>query len=229
MSGIFYSIGMGPGDPELVTQKAILTLAQCEVVAVPDSQGSENVVLGIAGSLAAGKTVVYCDAPMIRDKAAIDRCHQQSARMLADYLDCGQNVAFLTLGDPSIYSTANYVQRHLDAMGHTTRMIPGVPSFCAVAARLNQPLCEAGQSLHIIPATAGAVEQALQTSGTQVFMKAGKNIRHIKQALIESGNGKTAQAVERCGMAEEKVHWNLDTLDEDASYFSIVIVKEAQP
>jgi len=225
MKGIFYSVGMGPGDSELMTRKAISIINTCEVIAVPDSQGSENVVLGIAGELADGKIIVCCDSPMIRDQAVIDRCHRSNAENLATYLDQGLSIAYLTLGDPSIYSTAIYIQRHLIDLGYDTRMVPGVPSFCAVAARLNQPLCESSQSLHIIPATIEAVEQALQSTGTQIFMKAGKNIRHIKQALKQQS--KIAQAVERCGMRDEKVHCNLDTLDEQASYFSVVIVKEA--
>ncbi len=225
MKGVFYSVGMGPGDPELMTRKAISIINTCEVIAVPDSQGSENVVLGIAGELADGKIIVCCDSPMIRDQAVIDRYHRSNAKKLAAFLDQGLDVAFLTLGDPAIYSTAIYIQRQLTELGYDTQMIPGVPSFCAVAARLNQPLCEASQSLHIVPATRESVEQALHATGTQVLMKAGKNISHIKKALKKQS--KIAQAVERCGMRDEKVHCNLDTLDDQASYFSVVIVKEA--
>lgn len=227
MKGIFYSIGLGPGDPELMTLKAVTAIGRCPVVAVPDSRGNENVALAIAGAYLQGKTLVYCDSPMVRDTSLIERSHRSNADQLAGYLDQGQDIAYLTLGDPSIYSTANYIQDHLMARGYAVEIIPGVPSFCAVAASLKQPLCEGDEALHIVPASEKTIDDALQLPGTHVIMKAGKSIPLIKQAIVRQN--RQAVAVERCTMSDERIHRSLDTLSEQASYFSIIIVKENQP
>ena len=227
LKGIFYSIGLGPGDPELMTLKAVATIGRCPIVAVPDSRGSENVALAIAGAHLQGKTLVYCDSPMVRDNDLIVQSHRSNAEKLAAFLDQGQDIAYLTLGDPSIYSTANYIQDHLMDMGYGVEIIPGIPSFCAVAARLKQPLCEGDEALHIVPASEKTIDEALQLPGTQVIMKAGKSIPLIRQAIVRQN--RHAVAVERCTMSNERIHRSLDTLSEQASYFSIIIVKENQP
>lgn len=220
--GKFFSVGTGPGDPKLITYRAVETIRNCEIIAVPNSGAAENVVLKIVAEHVKDKRVIACDMPMIRDKAKLAEYHRASAEQLAAYLDCGQNVAFLTLGDPTIYSTTMYVHQQLQSMGYDTEVISGVPSFCAVAAKLNIPLCEGGEMLHIIPASYEDVTGALAYSGNKVLMKSGKSMAKTKAMLAD----KPAMAVECCGMENEKIHRDLTDLDENSSYFSVLVIKE---
>ena len=109
--GVFYSVGTGPGDPELLTYQAAKTMEKCAIIALPNSGAAENAVLTIVSPYIEGKTVVYCDMPMVRDKALVLAAHEKVARDLSVYLEAGQDVDFLTLGDHRIYSNAMYVHR----------------------------------------------------------------------------------------------------------------------
>lgn len=224
MTGIFYSVGVGPGDPELITYKATKTIKNSDIIVVPDSGAGKNVALEIAKNWTVGKQIVSLSMPMMRNQCELEQYHTQAAQTIAQLLEEGKQVSFLTLGDPSIYSTAMYLHRKLSSMGYQTKIIPGVPSFCAAAAALNQPLCEGGEPLHILPASYHDINPALDYEGTKVLMKSGKSIEKVKEALEQKGI--SAVAVERCGMPGEKIHLSLDSLDHTSSYFSIVIAKE---
>lgn len=224
--GVFYSVGVGPGDPKLMTFLAAETIAQCQVIALPDSGAKDNAAQQIAAPWLEGKELLFCSMPMTRDRQKLLAAREAAADQVAAVLEQGKDVAFLTLGDPSVYATPMYLHRILKEKGYRTKMVPGVPSFCAVAASLDVPLCEGGEPLHVIPASYSDLEQALSLPGTKVLMKSGKSIAEVKER-IDSGSME-AMAVERCGMEGEKRHYSLDTLQNGASYFSVVLVKEKQ-
>lgn len=194
------------------------------VVALPQSGAQENAALKAAGQFVQDKPLLYCDMPMTRDEKKLEASHAASAKQVAELLDMGKNVAFLTLGDPSIYATPMYLHRRLQRQGYETCLVPGVPSFCAVAAALNTSLCEGGEMLHILPASYPDMDKALDYEGNKVLMKSGKQMRQVLEKL--EGKHMQAMAVERCGMEGERVHPDLSSLDENASYFSVVVVKE---
>lgn len=222
-SGTFYSVGVGPGDPMLITLKAIAVIEACEIIAVPNSGSGENLALKIAEKYIGGKQILSCEMPMMRDKTRLDEHHDRVAHMLAEHLEKGEDVAFLTLGDPTIYSTAMYIHQRLKGDGFATKIIAGVPSFCAAAASLGVALCEGGEMLQIVPASYPNVDSALELSGNKVLMKSGKSFASLKEKL----HGKNAMMVERASMKDdgEKIHPRLDEAD-DAGYFSLIIVKE---
>lgn len=224
MKGTFYCVGIGPGDPRLITFLAAETIRNCAVAALPSSGAKENAALKIAEEFLEGKELLYCDMPMTRDKAKLEESHRKAAGQVAQYLKEGKDVAFLTLGDPTIYSTPMYLHHILESLGYPTKIIPGIPSFCAVAAALNTSLCEGGEMLHVIPASYPDVDCALALDGNKVLMKSGKSMGEIKKKINTATAD--AMAVECCGMANEKIHPTLDTLDETSSYFSVVVVKE---
>lgn len=224
--GKLYSVGVGPGDPELMTAKAIRILRVCDIVAAPQSDGGGQTALDIASRYIEGKPVRLFDMPMTHDKAARNASHDAAADAVCALLDEGKNVAFLTLGDPTVYSTAWYVHRRVAARGYETEIVPGVPSFCAAAARLGQALCEDGEMLHIIPASHGRELEGLALPGSKVLMKAGRGVLRVREALRESGQLKNAALVERCGMEGERVVRDMDELHEPSGYFSIILVKE---
>ncbi len=225
MNGKFYSVGVGPGDPMLITYKAVDTIKNSDIIVAPKSGATENIALKIAKSHIKGKDVLECDMPMIRDKQKLNDNHDEVANSIAKLLDEGKTVSFLTLGDPSIYSSAMYIHKRLTKKGYETVLIPGITSFCAAAASLNTSLCEREEVLHIIPASYPDTDKALALTGNKVLMKSGKSIVEIKQKLTNYPHGNTAMMVECASMENEKVHTNLQNIDESASYFSIILMK----
>lgn len=225
MKGKLYGVGVGPGDPKLMTYKAVETIQKCQVVAVPKSGDSEQVALNIAKEFIKNQILIDCYMPMIRDKEALRKQHEEVVSELKGYLDKGQDIAFLTLGDPTIYSTYMYIHRLIKEMGYETEIIPGISSICSVAAALNDSLCEGSDCLHIIPASYKGKEDYLDLEGTKVLMKTGRSMEKVKQHLKEKGLYERARAVECASMPNEKIHESLDTVEE-SSYFSVIVVKE---
>ena len=124
---------------------------------------------------------------MTKDKNTVDRNRDEIAKQIIDILKEGKDIAFLTLGDPSVYSTYWYIHQRVVTQGYQAQMIAGVPSFCAVAAKLGISLAEAEQPLHIIPGSYPCTEQMLQTEGTKVIMKTGRSVEQVKELLKQYG------------------------------------------
>ena len=143
----------------------------------------------------------------------------------AELLEEGKNLVFLTLGDPTVYSTGIYIYQRLKKMGYQGEIFSGIPSFCAVAARLEIPLAENRQELHVLPASYG-IEEKLKLPGTKVLMKTGKQMAQVKAVLKEEGQ--QAKMVMNCGLDGEKIYKCTEEIPEDAGYFSIVIAKEKE-
>ena len=225
--GSFYCVGVGPGDPELITVKAVRTLEKCHVIAVPRTHGSDTLALDIA-RLAAdldGKEILPLDISMTRDEEKRAAEYDKAAESIAEHLDAGEDVAMPNIGDVSIYSTCSYVQERLEKMGFVSVMVPGVPSFCAVAARLGTSLTDRDLPLHIIPGGMSDIDGELRLKGTKVLMKTGRQTAKVRGALERSGRLDSACMVVNCGMADERVFRDISVLPEDAGYFATIIVK----
>ena len=132
-------------------------------------------------------------------------------------------MAFLTLGDPTVYSTYLYVHKRVQADGYPTKIVSGVTSFCAASAELDTGLVENSQQLHVIPASY-QVEDALKLSGTKVLMKAGRKMGQVKEKL--QAMGAEVLMVENCGMEGQKIFRGADEIPESAGYYSLIVVKE---
>ena len=224
MKGILYGIGVGPGDPELLTLKAIKAIAECDIIAVPDSGTEKQLALSIAHAYIGEKPVMPLDMPMTCDRAELKKSREAAADTIQASLDLGKNVGFLTLGDPLIYSTYSYLHALILSRGYKAKVIPGVTSFCAAAAALGMPLCEGSQSLHIIPALYENVENALTLDGTKVLMKSGKKLSELVNQIREKNID--AKMAQRVGMDGERLFYDLST-DIESEYFSIIIVKDS--
>lgn len=228
MSGILYGVGVGPGDPELMTLKAVRLIRQNEIIACPGPVAEETVAYKIAVQAApelAEKTLLAVNMPMTHDRAEMDRNHDLAAEAVEKYLEKGQNVVFLTLGDPTIYSTYLYVQKRVAAHGYGTELVSGITSFCAAAARTNTPLVEWNEQLHIIPAV-HKLDTTLEQPGNYVLMKSGKKMNQVKEILNQSG--KDVVMVENCGMENEHIYRSVEQIPDDAGYYSLIIAKEPQ-
>lgn len=226
MKGVFYGVGVGPGDPELLTQKATRLIRECDVLAIPQHDPEKCFAYRIACDAvpeAKDKPLLCVDMPMTRDTALREAAYEAGARAITAELLSGRSVVFITLGDPSVYSTFAYLAEKVGAKGWPVRWVPGVPSFCAAAAALGEPLCINREELHIIPGSANA-EDALNLSGTKVFMKGELNA--LLDALAERGD--TAQAVENCGTENEHIYRTVEDIPRDAGYFLVTVVKEKQ-
>ncbi|MBQ1311954.1 MAG: precorrin-2 C(20)-methyltransferase [Blautia sp.] len=226
MKGTAYCLGVGPGDPELMTLKAVRMIRENEIIMVPGTTAVDAVAYRIAVQAVpelAQKTLVAVDMPMTRDKEVLRRSHEKGAKLIESYLDQGKNVIYLTLGDSSIYCTFSYLQEILEKDGYSTGLVSGIPSFCAAAARLNIPLTEWNEPLHILPAL-HRVDEPLSLPGNYVLMKSGSHMKEVKELLRKSG--RSVSAVENCGMETEKVYHQLEEIPDETGYFSLIIVKE---
>ena len=209
-----------------MTLKAIKLIKENEVIALPGKEPRETVAYKIAAAVVPelkDKELVPVYMPMIKDRELIDKEHRKAAKLIEGYLDQGKNVVYLTLGDSTIYCTFSYIQHHLEADGYESALVPGITSFCAAAARLNVPLVEWDESLHVIPAV-HRLGEALDRPGNYVLMKSASQMAKVKETLRESG--RDVMMVENCSMDTEKVYRSADEIPDDAGYFSLVIAKE---
>ena len=224
VKGKLWGVGVGPGDPELLTLKAVRVLEQADVVLAPDTGKADKTALNIVSGHLNGKTPILVSMPMTRDPEVLEQAHRAAAQKIAAYLDAGKQVAFITLGDATVYSTYMYVHEIVRTMGYDVEVVPGVPSFCAAAARLNISLCQGSEPLLVIPASHSA-EKLLDVPANKVFMKAGSAILELKKTLEEKNMLENAAMVENCSMENERVYPDFRDLKENSGYFSLVIVK----
>ena len=226
--GMFYAVGVGPGDPMWMTREACAVLETCPVIAAPQTASGEMLALSIAQGAAAlgGKTVLPLSFAMSRDAAVRAAGYAHAADAIAPELDAGRDVAMVNLGDVSIYATAYYVVDELRGRGYDTRMVPGVASFSAVAAALGRSLTEMELPLHIYPAGASDLDAALAQPGTKVLMKSGKAIGETAAALSCRGLAKEASMVADCGLPSQRIFSEMTDLPENIGVSSTVIVPE---
>ena len=231
--GTFYGIGVGPGDPELLTVKAASLLGRCPHVVVPKAKAEGgSVALEIAGRYVhAGARVHELVFPMTTDKAELSRSWKESARIIADLLATGADVCFLTLGDALVYSTYIYLLRELKALapGVEVVTVPGITSFSAVAALTDFPLGEGKEPITIVPTADDltAVRQAVETGGTVVLMKIGKRLGDILDVLEELGVIGNGVFVQRAGQPTQRIEPDLRKLrgrEAEAGYLSVILV-----
>jgi precorrin-2/cobalt-factor-2 C20-methyltransferase len=232
--GTFYGVGVGPGDPELVTVKAASILQSCPHVFVPKARtGTESVAREIAQryvrSDAQVQELVF---PMSADATVLATSWRQSAEVIAPVLESGADACFLTLGDPLVYSTYIYLLRALKLRlpEVETVTVPGITSFCAAAALTQVPLGEGKEPITIVPTADDltAVRRALETGGSVVLMKIGQRLPQILDVLQESGRIDGGVFVSRAGMKDEYVELDLRKLrggDPQLGYLSIMIVR----
>lgn len=215
---------MGPGDPELITLKAVRVISECGIIALPRKNPRSSVAYQIAVQAVPEireKTLIGLDFPMVSDISVVEKAHRSSARIIAELLDAGENVACLTSGDPSIYCTFGYIQRLLEADGYDVEMISGVPSFCAAAAAAGVPLCEREEPVYI-----NSDINEYNGFGNYILMKSAGKISELRQKLMESG--KNVYAVENCGMKNQSIYFGAENLPDDAEYFTLIIAKQKQ-
>ncbi|MEF9984351.1 MAG: precorrin-2 C(20)-methyltransferase [Oscillospiraceae bacterium] len=227
--GILYGVSVGPGDPELITVKAVRIIKETRIIAAPMTKGEKTLALDIAKGAVNfdGKTILPISFSMTKDKEELQRVHQEIADTIMEYLEKGENVAMLNLGDVSIYSTFSYIQAIVVASGFESEMIAGIPSFCAVAASLNLSLTTMEEPLHIIPTVHSKVEDYISLKGTKVLMKTASSFNEVKADLIRLNVANKATMIQNCGLTDQKICRDLSqNADDNISYFTTIIVKD---
>lgn len=225
MTGILYGVGVGPGDPELLTLKAVRIIKECDVIVIPTADKATCTAYNIVRQAlpeVEEKEVISVVMPMTKDKKKLIESHLLGAGKVEEYLRRGRKTAFLTLGDPTVYSTYIYIHKLILQKGYKAEIINGIPSFCAVAAKLREGLAEGAEQLHIIPGSY-KIEDALTLPGTKVLMKTGSKLGEVKDQL-KTLNAAAAM-VENCGLEGEKIYKTLEEIPEEAGYYSLIIAK----
>ena len=220
-----YGVGVGPGDPELITVKALNALKEADIICCVGNK--EN---SLAFNIAKGawkdidkKEIVGLDFPMTKDAKKLESAHVKIAALIKELL-CKGNVALITLGDPGIYSTYSYILKILKAENIDIVTIPGVTSFSASAAKLLIPLTLSDEELHIIPSSYD-FKDVFKLKGTLVFMKSGKNYQNLVLYLKENHFDKDIYMIENCGIENEKIHTGSENLPPESGYFTTVIIR----
>jgi len=236
-AGVFYGVGVGPGDPELLTVKAVNVLKAADVIAVPRSSDSSSDGLSQALLIAKravdleGKELMELLFPMTKDKEALNSARREAAAKVAFALDSGRTVAFITLGDPMLYSTFSYLVPFVRELspGAPVRVVPGITSYGAAASTVLKPLAEADEKVMIVPAAydIDEVRGLLGSVDTLVLMKVNRIFDRILDLLVSMGLDDRAFLVSRAGWPEEKVVTDIKSLrGSKLDYFSTLIVKK---
>ncbi len=218
LTGKPYAVGVRPGDPELMTIKAIKAIKSADCIVCPKSNGGPGVAYKIAKVAVpeiTSKELLLLDFPM--RKGDLNDVHRDAAKQVIHHLSAGEDVAFLTLGDPEFYSTFYYVADRIKEQGYEIEIVSGITSFSAASARLKFPLSLSDESIMI---TSG---KFCEFEGTLVILKAGRKLKEIKEKA--SAYNKCVYMIENCGMPDEKVYYDLHAIPDEAGYFSLVIVR----
>jgi len=225
IKGVLYGVSVGPGDWELITIKAVRILKDTQIIAVPKSGGKRNAALEIISHVVNidEKTLIELDFPMIKDENFIREKHRKNAEIIENKLKAGNDVAFISIGDISIYSTFGYINDLVKNDGYKTAMISGVPSFCAVSAVLGISLTEKDKPVLIIPASAKNGEMLCSLSASKVLMKSGDT--HSLKKLLANCSNNVFYAVSDCGWESQKI-FDITKTDENTGYFTTVIAKD---
>lgn len=228
MNGTLYGVGVGPGDPELLTLKAVRILSETAWLAIPGVGKESCAAYQIAVQAVPriqDKPCLYIQMPMTKDEARLQASHEAGCAQIEDVLSKGESVCFLTLGDPAIYSTYLYLKKLASSHGYPTEIISGIPSFCAAAAALNIGLVERAEPMVIIPG-AYPTEDVLDFPGTKVLMKSGKQLAKVRDQLKH--RSLTAAMVENCGLSTEKIYPALKDIPDSAGYLSLIVAKPGE-
>lgn len=227
MSAQLYGIGVGVGDPELLTLRALRCIRESDVIILPAKSRETCHAYAIVRQVYPEideKTVSCFSFPMTKDLNEWKQAHDEVYTHIVEYLRQGKTVAFLTIGDSCVYSTYSYIYERACADGWQASYVNGIPSFCAAAARLGIPLAENKEEIHIVPASYG-IEESLRWHGTKIYMKSGRSLKKLKQILLQR-NDVIVYTVSNCMMEQEKIAYSAEEIEEDSGYLTLVIVKE---
>ena len=230
--GTLYGIGVGPGDPELITLKALKVLEKRpHIFAATSSKNTYSLALDIIHSHLNGAPVEQLPFPMTRDQKVLEEAWEKCARRVLEVLDEGRDAVFITLGDPLTFSTFGYLLKTIKGLDPKVKVvtIPGITSYHAAAARTQTPLGEGEESFLVVSGAMGAAKlrEAVDKTDTVVLLKTYRHADDILTALEELGLTDRAVLVSRCGLDDETVVQDVASLKgRPLPYLSMIIVRK---
>jgi precorrin-2/cobalt-factor-2 C20-methyltransferase len=243
LAGRFIGIGVGPGDPELITLKAVKALQSADIICIPKSHANKpslalTLFKGILDERKKAPEILELIFPMTKDELDNKALWIKNAGIIAEKAAGGKVVAFITLGDPMFYSTFIYLYQSLkeEHPEVTLEIIPGITSMTACAASAKIPLAEKEEVICVIPSDLDPliIEETARYADNLVFMKCAHRIKELVPILVRAGfaEDSTVALVKRCTLPEEKVLVgrlsDVQSWDIVEDYFSVAIVKRSQ-
>ena len=231
MSGVLYGVGLGPGDPGLITVKSSQLISQAHVIAYPSLAGGESFARSIAAGLISPEAEeIVMDVPMTVERAPAQAAYDIGAKKISAALDRGEDVVCLCEGDPFFYGSFMYLYARL-AADYQVEVVPGVTSITTCAARAGMPLAARNERLTILPGPLPAAELRTRIEGAEsvAIMKVGRHLNKIRKVISDLGLTDKAAYIERASLPDELV-CPLAAAPEKAPYFSMIILtKGADP
>ncbi|MCP3944796.1 MAG: precorrin-2 C(20)-methyltransferase [Desulfobacteraceae bacterium] len=231
-TGKLFGVGVGPGDPELITVKAVRVIKEADIIfTAASSKNTYSLAVEIASPyIAPGAKIEQLGFPMTKDTKEVEAAWIANAKQIAAAMNQGMNVVFLTLGDPTTYSTFGYILRKMKCIMPEARIetIPGITSFHAASARLNRILVEGEESLLVTSGAYGGERiRQVQEVENVAIVKAYKNIKDINMALKDADLHTKGVAVSKCGRRDEKIINNLDDLEtREPDYWTLILASK---
>jgi precorrin-2/cobalt-factor-2 C20-methyltransferase len=226
VSGTFYGLGVGPGDPELITVKAWRIISQAQVIAYPAANAGDSLARRIAAPFTPEDVIeLAIPLPMRREREPAQDAYDQAAPVIEQHLDAGRDVAFLCEGDPLFYGSFAYLLSRLSAQ-YRIQIVPGVTSITACAAAVGRPLAMRDDILTILPATLddARLRQAIASSQAVAIMKVGRHFAKVRAIIDELGLSARAVVIEKATRDEEKIVPVRDVMDSERPYFSTILI-----
>lgn len=230
MSGTLHLVGVGPGDPELLTLKAVRVLGAADVIAYPRKQGEASMALGIARAhLRADATHVPVDIPMAVERAPAQAAYDRLAAAVLEHLGAGRHVAYLCEGDPLLYGSAIYLMARIAGRAPIV-VIPGVTSLTASAAAACRPLCARNEVLKVLPAPLPDDRLRAELAGAEAvaIVKPGRHLGRVRALLAETGHAAGAVVVEHASGETERVTRLEDFSHSERPYFATILCRRGE-
>lgn len=232
MEGKLYGVGVGPGDPELITVKAVKVIKAADIIfTAASSKNTYSLAVEIARDYISDDAhIEKLFFPMTKDVREVEEAWINNAKQISAVLKKGKTAVFLTLGDPTTYSTFGYILKKMKCIMPDANIetIPGITSFHAASARMNRILVEGEESLLITSGAYGG-EPLRRAGGVDnvAIVKAYKNIEDINRALKETGLNKKGVAISHCSRENEKIYTNLDALEQrKPDYWTLILASK---
>ncbi|USG62299.1 precorrin-2 C(20)-methyltransferase [Sneathiella marina] len=226
MTGTLYGLGIGPGDPDLITVKALKILQATPVLAYPALEDGDSLARAIvAPHLVAPKTEIAIRIPMTVDRAPAQKAYDIAAREIGHHLTSGQNVVVLCEGDPFFYGSFMYLFGRI-AEKFPVEVIPGVSSLTACATALQSPLSARNDVLTVLPAPlpSDALAAQLNATDSAAIMKVGRHFERVRDLIVELGLEENARYIERATMDNQKILPLREVAANAAPYFSMILI-----
>jgi precorrin-2/cobalt-factor-2 C20-methyltransferase len=226
MKGRLHGVGVGPGDPDLITLKALKVLRAANIIAYPALEEGDSLARAIAAPhIPEGREEFAIRMPMLVDRFPAMEVYDQAAERISEALDNGKSVAVLCEGDPFFFGSFMYLFGRL-ADRHRVEVIPGVSSLMACAAALSAPLAARNDVLTVLPAPLedSVLEARLAATDSTAIVKVGRHFERIRALLERLNLAENAHYVERATMENQRVLPLLDVDETAVPYFSMILI-----